>query len=223
MHQHAVVATDVHAVESLDDLANDTLVGVSADKGIREGVVEGKLRHQVAHPRVEAVVVRLEAVQGDVRQMVGAEDVRHVRSHRLSDALHIVGIELLVAFFYVWYSPVLPAVPRKERVIFVPAHAFVKEEAAAHEVVAANLHGRLCVQDMNVGGLGVLVADALQRFLEGAFPELVVAERRHHGEFGGEQVAEEGVQTGDVGRRHGVPCHHDYVGLRVLDEVADAF
>ena len=92
MHQHSVVAAHVHAVESLDDLADDALVGVAADEGVREGVVEGQLRHQVSHPRVEAVVVRLEAVQGNVRQMVGAEDVRYVRPHRLSDALHIVGV-----------------------------------------------------------------------------------------------------------------------------------
>lgn len=91
MHQHTVVATDVHAVESLDDLADDTLVGVAADERVREGIIKGKLRHQVAHPRVEAVVVRLEAVQGDVRQMVGAEDVRHIGLHRLPDALNVEG------------------------------------------------------------------------------------------------------------------------------------
>ena len=62
IHQHAVVAADVHAVEALDDLADDALVGVPADEGVREGVVEGKQRHKVAHPRVEAVVVRLEAI-----------------------------------------------------------------------------------------------------------------------------------------------------------------
>ena len=105
MHQHAVVTAHIHAVESLDDLTDDALVGVPADEGVREGVVEGKLRDQVAHPRVEAVVVWLVAVQGNVRQMVGAEDVRHVRPHRLSDALNIIGVELLVAFFYAWYSP----------------------------------------------------------------------------------------------------------------------
>lgn len=41
VHQNAVVATHVHAVEAGDDLADDAPVGVAADKGIREGVVEG--------------------------------------------------------------------------------------------------------------------------------------------------------------------------------------
>ncbi len=49
VHQHPVVATDVHAVEALDDIADDALVGVAADERVREGVVEGKLRHQVFH------------------------------------------------------------------------------------------------------------------------------------------------------------------------------
>ena len=193
VHQNAVVATHVHAVEAGDDLADDAPVGVAADKGIREGVVEGQLRRQVLHPRVEAVVVRLVTVQGDVRQMVGTEDVRHIWLHRLSDALHVVGAELLVALLDVGNAPILPAVPGDDVVVLAPAHASVEEEASAHEVVAVNLHGRLRVQDMHVGGLGVLVADVIQRLFEGAFPELVVAERRHHGEFGGEQVAEEGV------------------------------
>ena len=117
MHQHSVVAAHVHAVEALDDLADDALVGVAADESIGEGVVEGKLRHQVSHTRVEAVVVRLEAVKGDVRQMVGAEDVRHVRPHRLSDALHIEGVELLVALLDIGDAPVLPAVPGDDVVI----------------------------------------------------------------------------------------------------------
>ena len=219
VHQNAVVATDVHAVESLDDLADDTLVGVSADEGVREGVVEGKLRHQVAHPRVEAVVVRLEAVQGDVRQMVGAEDVRHVWLQRLPDALDVEGAELLVPLLNVWNSPILPAVPWKKRVVLAPAHASIEEEASAHEVVAANFHGRLRVQDMDVGRFDSLVACLLQRLLKGASPELVVAERRQNRQFRGEQAAEEGVQADDKRRRHSVPSHHGHVWLGVLDQI----
>ena len=219
VHQNAVVATHVHAVEAGDDLADDAPVGVAADKGIREGAVEGQLRRQVLHPRVEAVVVRLVTVQGDVRQMVGTEDVRHIWLHRLPDALDVEGAELLVAFFYAWYSPILPAVPGNDVIVLAPAHTAVEEEAAAHEVVAANLHGRLGVQNMHIGSLGVLVADVLQRLFEGAFPELVVAERRHHGEFGGEQVAEEGVQAVDEWRRHGVARHHGHVWLGVLNQI----
>ena len=222
VHQYSVVAAHVHAVEALDNLADDALVGVAADEGVGEGVVEGQLRRQVLHSRVEAVVVRLVTVQGDVRQMVGAEDVRHVRPYRLLDALDIVGVELLVALLDVGDAPVLPAVPGDDVVVLAPAHTAVEEEASAHEVVAVDLHGRLRVQDMHVGSLGVLVADILQRLFEGAFPELVVAERRHHGEFGGEQVAEEGVKAGDVGRRHGVSRHHGDIGLRVINKVANA-
>ena len=177
-------------MEAGDDLADDTPVGVAADECVGEGVVEGELRHQVLHPRVEAVVVRRVAVQGDVRQMVGAEDVRHIGLHRLPDALNIEGAELLVPLLDVGNSPVLPAVPRKERVIFVPAHASVEEETSPDEVVAVDFHGRLGVQDMDVGGRHILVAGLLQRLLEGASPELVVAERRHHGQFGGEEAAE---------------------------------
>ncbi len=208
-------------MEAGDNLADDALVRMTTDEGVWEGVVEGQLRRQVLHPRVEAVVVRFVTVQGDVRQMVGAKDVRHIWLHRLPDALDVEGAELLVPLLDVGDAPVLPAVPWKKRVVLAPAHAPVEEEASSDEVVAANLHGRLRVQDMHVGGLGVLVADVLQRLLEGAFPELVVAERRHNGEFGGKQVAEEGVETTDVGSRHGVARHHDYVGLRVLDEVAN--
>ena len=49
VHQYSVVAAHVHAVEALDNLADDALVGVAADERVREGVVEGKLRHQVFH------------------------------------------------------------------------------------------------------------------------------------------------------------------------------
>lgn len=142
-------------------------------------------------------MVRRVAIQGDVRQMVGAEDVRHIGLHRLPDALNVEGAELLVPPLDVGNSPVLPAVPRKERVIFVPAHASVKEETSPDEVVAVDFHGRLGVQDMDVVGRHILVAGLLQRLLEGASPELVVAERCHRGKFGGEQIAEEGVQAAD--------------------------
>ena len=72
---------------------------------------------------------------------------------------------------------------------------------------------------MDVGGRHILVAGLLQRLLEGASPELVVAERRHHGQFGGEQIAEEGVQAADERGRHDVARHHSHVGLRVLGQI----
>lgn len=167
-------------------------------------------------------MVRLVAVQGDVRQMVGAEDIRHVWLHRLPNALDVEGAELLVALLDVGDAPVLPAVPWKKRVVLAPAHAPVEEEASSDEVVAVDLHGRLGVQDMDVERFDGLVACLLKRLLEGASPELVVAERRHHEEFGGEQVAEEGVQAVDERRRHGVARHHGHVWLRVLNQIPDA-
>ena len=90
------------------------------------------------------------AVQGNMRQMVGAEDVRHVWLHRLPDALNVEGAELLVPLHNVGDAPVLLAVPRKKRVVLVPSHAPVEEEASSDEVVAVDFHGRLGVQDMDV-------------------------------------------------------------------------
>ncbi len=43
VHENTVVASYVHAVEAGDGLADDPPVGVAADEGVREGVVEGEL------------------------------------------------------------------------------------------------------------------------------------------------------------------------------------
>ena len=222
MHQHPVVAADVHAVEARDDFADNTPVGVTTDEGVGEGVVEGQLRRQILHSRVEAVVTRRVAVEGDVREVVGAEDVRHVWLHRLLYALDIEGTELLVSLFDVGDTPILPSAPGEECVVLAPAHAPIEEEAAAHKIVVVDFHRRLDVQKMDIGRIGGLVACLLQRLLEGPSPELVVAKRRHHGESRGEQTAEEGVKAADKWRGQGVARHYSHVGLRVLNQIADA-
>ncbi|MBR4220343.1 MAG: hypothetical protein IKR81_04250 [Victivallales bacterium] len=82
----------------------------------------------------------------------------------------------------------MPAVPWEERVVLAPTHAPVEEETASNEVVAVDFNRRLGIQDMYVGCFYGLVACLLQRLLEGASPEFVVAERRHHGEFSGNRL-----------------------------------
>ena len=221
MPQHAIVAAGIDAIEAWDDFANDALVGMSADEGVREGVVKRQLRDQVLHSRVEAVVAGFEAVQRDMRQMVRAEDVGHVRLHRLADALHVKGIELLVALLNVRNSPVLPAVPGEQVVIFPPAHASVKEERSTQEVVAVNDYGRLCIQDMHIGDIRILVAGILQRLLEGTLPEFVVAKSHYNRNVSRKEPPEECLQADDIRRRHVVSRHYNHIGRGVLDHIAD--
>ena len=167
---------------------------------------------QILHPCVKAVMVRFVPVQPDVRHVMCAKSGRHSRSHLRPDHVDIVCVEFHIAGFDIDDAPVLPAVPLVDPLVLPNPHGPVEEQRPADEVhpVEFDRADQVEIKDVRVGQR--LLLQFRQRVLEGASPELVIAQCGDHWQVSRDERPQRCGKQAHLRRGNGV-SRHDY-GIR---------